>query len=266
MKDFTFKQYTELCITLQERHNLVSVAKFLTEKKENLAIIRHDIDKKPLNALKIAEIEKDLGIQSTFYFRTEPEVFNIDIMKKIHSMGHEIGYHYEVLDKANGDINKAITFFEQDLSLFPFNIQTICMHGNPLTPWVNKDMWRDFNFKKYGIIGEAYLSINFSDLYYFSDTGRSWDGRFSVKDHSDAHDAKSEKIVSTEKLKEFIRQNNGNYYIVTHPQRWNDKLIPWITELFCQSIKNVGKSGIKRMRKKHDFIDDTAEKRRAEYR
>jgi hypothetical protein len=66
MKDFTFKQYTELCITLLERHNPVSVAKFLTKKNENVVIIRHDVDKKPQNALKIAGIEKDLGIKSTF--------------------------------------------------------------------------------------------------------------------------------------------------------------------------------------------------------
>jgi hypothetical protein len=250
MKDFSFMQYTELCTTLLERHNPISFAKFLTEKNENVAIIRHDIDKKPQNALIIAEIERNLGIQSTFYFRTIPEVFNLDIMKKIQSMGHEIGFHYEVLDKARGDIDKAIEIFENELRLFPFDIKTICMHGNPLTPWVNKDLWKRFDFKKYGIIGEAYLSINFSDLYYFSDTGRSWDGKYSVKDLSDACDEKSEKITSTKKLIEFIRQNDGNYYIVTHPQRWNDALIPWTTELICQSIKNIGKSGIKRIRER----------------
>lgn len=248
MKDFTFKQYSDLCITLKERNKTVTVAQYLTEKNDNVAIIRHDIDKKPQNALKIAEIENDLGIESTFYFRTIPEVFNVEIMKKIHSMGHEIGFHYEVLDKAKGDINKAIDIFEKELPLFPFDIKTICMHGNPLTPWVNKDMWKAFEFKKYGIIGEAYLSINFSDLYYFSDTGRSWNGRYSVKDHSDSPDKESEKITNTEKLKEFIRKKDGNYYIVTHPQRWDDALIPWTAELFCQSIKNIGKSGIKRMR------------------
>lgn len=250
MKDFSFKQYSLLCITLLERHNPVSVVQFLTGNNENVAIIRHDIDKKPQNALKIAEIEHELGIQSTFYFRTTPEVFHVDIMEKIHSMGHEIGFHYEVLDKAKGDVGKAIDIFEKELKLFPFAIRTICMHGNPLTPWVNKDMWKDSDFKKYGVIGEAYLSIPFSDLYYFSDTGRSWNGKYSVKDLSESGHEKSKKITNTEKLKEFIRQNDGNYYIVTHPQRWNDALIPWTAELLCQSVKNIGKSGIKHMREK----------------
>ncbi len=248
MKDFSFKQYRELCSTLLERHNPVTVEKFLSQKSENVAIIRHDIDKKPQNALKIAEIERDFGIQSTFYFRTIPEVFNIGIMKKIQSMGHEIGYHYEALDKAKGDPGMAIDIFEKELKWFPFEIKTICMHGNPITPWVNKDMWKESDFKKYGIIGEAYLSIDVSNMYYFSDTGRSWNGLYSVKDHTASRDVMKENISTTDKLIQFIRKNKGNYYIVTHPQRWNDALVPWTSELICQSIKNIGKSGIKRLR------------------
>ena len=34
MKDFSFKQYSLLCITLLERHNPVSVVQFLTGKNE----------------------------------------------------------------------------------------------------------------------------------------------------------------------------------------------------------------------------------------
>ena len=39
-------------------------------------------------------------------------------MGKIHDLGHEIGYHYEVLSKANGDYEKAMKLFEQELSEF----------------------------------------------------------------------------------------------------------------------------------------------------
>jgi hypothetical protein len=59
----------------------------------------------------MALIEHEYGIRSTYYFRTVKEVFQPDIIRKIADHGHEIEYHYEVLDKA----------------------KTICMHGNPLT-------------------------------------------------------------------------------------------------------------------------------------
>jgi hypothetical protein len=249
MRDFTLGIYRNLCNVLLEKNTPVGVLCYLQQRPECAAIIRHDVDVRPQHALILAGIEKDLGISSTYYFRTVPEVFNVDIMQKIHSMGHEIGFHYEVLDKAKGDITIAIDIFEKELKMFPFDIKTICMHGNPLTPWVNKDMWKGIDFKKFGIIGEAYLSINLSDFYYFSDTGRSWNGKYSVKDLSETNDVEIEKIAHTKNLIEFIRRKKGNYYVVTHPPRWNDALIPWAAERIRQPIKNIGKSGIKYIRK-----------------
>jgi len=45
-------------------------------------------------------------------------------------LGHEIGYHYEVLSKANGDYETAVELFEQELSEFRkiTDVKTICMH------------------------------------------------------------------------------------------------------------------------------------------
>ena len=61
--------------------------------------MRHDVDRKPENALKMAEIERQFGIFGTYYFRSTKEVFKAEIMQEIEKMGHEVGYHYEVLDK-----------------------------------------------------------------------------------------------------------------------------------------------------------------------
>ena len=36
----------------------------------------------------------------------------------MHDLGHEVGYHYEVLSKAKGDYEKAIQMFEQELNEF----------------------------------------------------------------------------------------------------------------------------------------------------
>lgn len=249
MRDFTFEMYRNLCSAILHKDTTDTVAGYLQNLQPNITIIRHDVDKKPQNALIMAKIEKSLGIQSTYYFRTVPESFNLPIIREIHQLGHEIGFHYEVLDKSKGDVNKAIDIFEKELKLFPFNIQTICMHGNPLTPWVNKDIWKQFDFKKYGILGEAYLSINFSNFYYFSDTGRSWNGKYSIKDISDSPVVGINKISNTIQLIEFIKKMNGNFYIVTHPQRWNDSFFSWTAELLFQSVKNIGKSGIKYIRK-----------------
>jgi len=201
--------------------------------------VRHDVDRKPENALKMAKLEDDLGVTSTYYFRMQKGVFKPEIIKEIADMGHEVGYHYEVLDKAKGNFEEAIKIFEDELNEFRkiYNVKTICMHGNPLTPWVNKDLWSRYDFKEFGIIGEPYISIDYGEVIYLSDTGRTWSGVYSVKGK-----IKTENlgIKNTDDLIKLIRDGQAQQMcILTHPNRWSDNYIDWITELLWQNIKNV---------------------------
>ena len=184
MRDFTLKKYRELCnAMINSGYTLTTVADYLPSKStkhpKKTIILRHDVDRNAKHALGTAKIENKLGIKSTYYFRTIPNVFVPKIIKKIHAMGHEIGYHYEVLDRASGNFEKAIKLFEHELENFRkiCDIKTICMHGNPLTSWDNRDLWKKYDFRDYGITGEAYLSIDYDKVMYFTDTGRSWSGK-----------------------------------------------------------------------------------------
>ena len=109
MRDFTLEKYEELCLTLlNSNYTPLTVYSYLIlsclggQKNNNnkLVVLRHDIDRRPMNALQMAELEHELGIQSTYYFRF-PYTFKPDIIGKINDLGHEVGYHYEVLSKAN---------------------------------------------------------------------------------------------------------------------------------------------------------------------
>lgn len=250
MRDFTSQMYRQLCNALLEGHTPVTVKSFLQNNLADAAIIRHDVDKKPQNALIMARIEQELGIHSTYYFRTVPDSFNEKIILQIHDMGHEIGFHYEVLDKTKGDYSKAIVLFEREIKQFPCNIETICMHGNPLTPWDNRDLWLNYDYKKFGITGEAYLSLDFSKIEYFSDTGRTWTDQYSVKDLTNRIECEKKTITDTQTLIDHINRASDRICVVTHPQRWNDATIPWLNELFSQSLKNIVKFGIKHLRRK----------------
>jgi hypothetical protein len=243
--------YHELCTAVLARYSVVPVLDYLRNSPENVAIFRHDVDKKPENALTMAELEESLGICSTYYFRTTPDSFNLDIINSIHEMGHEIGYHYEVLDMAGGDYDKAIRLFQEGLNRFPCEIGTICMHGNPLTPWDNRDIWSKYDFCTFGISGEAYLSLDFSKIAYFSDTGRAWHNRYSIKDKTRNAPADTPGINSTPDLIGYIPSLTRSVCIVTHPQRWNDPMIPWITELTGQMARNIGKAGIRYFKRKN---------------
>jgi len=105
-------------------------------------MMRHDIDRKPENALSTARIEAESGIRGTYYFRRYGNAFRPGIMREIEGMGHEVGYHYEVLGKAKGDHERAIEMFEHELSEFRkiCDVRTISMHGNPLSKYDKCDL------------------------------------------------------------------------------------------------------------------------------
>lgn len=245
--DFTLQKYKELCEAIMEEYTPITVESYLTKKPSGkLVILRHDVDRKPESALNMAKIENDLGITSTYYFRMKKNVFKRKIIKEIANMGHEIGYHYEVLDKAKGDFEKAIKIFGEELKEFSevCEVTTVCMHGNPLSKWINKDLWTKYNLKDFGIIGEPYLSIDYTRVLYLTDTSRRWNSMFSVKDIVDVNQA-TEKIKSTDDVIRMINNAHMDQIcILAHPNRWSDSFSGWLIELILQSIKNIGKHGI----------------------
>lgn len=64
-------------------------------------ILRHDIDVSPKIALEMAKAENSLGIRATYFFMMRSPFYNLfsrannEIVKKIISLGHEIGLHYD---------------------------------------------------------------------------------------------------------------------------------------------------------------------------
>jgi hypothetical protein len=246
--DFTLGKYRELCATIEEsKYTALTFNQYFSLKNipGKFIILRHDVDRKPENALKMAELENAFGITAAYYFRMKEEVFIPAIIKKIADMGHEIGYHYEVLDKAGGNLEKAIRIFEEELEEFRkiCDVKTICMHGNPLSKWVNKDLWKQYDFSDFGIIGEPYLSIDYTKVLYLTDTGRRWNSKFSVKDVVGANSQREEKIKSTDGVISMINKGDSEQMcVLAHPERWSDGFGAWLKELAWQNVKNIGKA------------------------
>jgi tetratricopeptide (TPR) repeat protein len=246
MLDFTLEKYEELCLALLDSgYTPLTVYSYLMGKQKSnnkLVVLRHDIDRRPGNALRMAELEHELGIQSTYYFRF-PYTFKLDIIEKIHDLGHEIGYHYEVLSKANGDYEKAVELFEQELSEFRniVDVKTVGMHGSPLSKYDNRDLWKRYDFKVFGIVGEAYLSIK--NVNYFSDTGRSWNVKNKMRDFMPGNnDNGLIGVNTTDELINLIKSERvERLYILAHPERWASNNIEWSFNYMKDFVFNVGK-------------------------
>ena len=96
--DFTLSAYKQLISTLQSQGFFFQTfEEYIQNSKEKVVILRHDVDREPGNALKMARLEGEMGIKATYFFRTIPHTFKPEIIKEIAEMGHEIGYHYENL-------------------------------------------------------------------------------------------------------------------------------------------------------------------------
>jgi hypothetical protein len=252
--DFTLARYRELCkAILSSGYTPTTVLAYLesAEPPGRFAIIRHDVDRAAGNARRMAQLESDLGISATYYFRYRKGTFRPDTMKDMARMGHEIGYHYEAVDKARGDCRHAIEIFEREISAFRefVQVKTISMHGNPLTRWDNRDLWREHDFRSYGILGEAYLSFN--DVLYLSDTGRTWGPGYKVKDWLPGGGAEQRMPVESDlqTTYDLIRLletgRNHRLYLNTHPERWADSTPAWMVSLMKDKAVNAVKWALK---------------------
>lgn len=122
------------------------------------------------------------------------------------------------------------------------DIKTICMHGSPLSPFDNKAIWKKYNYKDLGIIGEPYLDIDWNEWFYFTDTGRSWNaGNSSIRDKVRSNQPMMDKFKNTQDIIENMNKLPDKIMFTIHPQRWTDKPLPWLKEYIGQSFKNVVK-------------------------
>lgn len=130
--------------------------------------VRHDVDISLARALRMADMEKNLGIQSTYFFRMHAEKYDfeqaIPVIRKLHSEGFGIGLHYDMLTYTKGDKQKALNLFQKDLSklreIAP--VTCVCAHGD--RKYRNRDLWQEIEkdtlqiYSAYDMKYDIYLS------------------------------------------------------------------------------------------------------------
>jgi hypothetical protein len=273
--DFTYDTYRELLETgLAADYDYLTVREYVTRRRqddgrsavdeegrqppdderstdplpERFVVLRHDIDRKPWNALAKAEIEAEYGIESSYYVRTVDKTFVPEVVRTIADLGHEVGYHYEDLDRGDGDPTDAIASFESHLERVRdlVAVDTVCMHGNPLTPHDNRDLWDHASLDRFDLLGEAYLSMDFEDVTYFSDTGRTWqDGVLKIKDHTMGEGTKAVEADTTADLMAVLADHRvDRLCVLTHPNRWAGSYQEHLVESAKDTAVNVVKRGL----------------------
>jgi hypothetical protein len=270
MRDFTLTVYKSLLDELiKAKYKFMTFAEFVETKpgEEKLIILRHDVDRLPEQALKMAKIEHEMRMKASYYFRCQHGDFAKNVIKDVAALKHEIGYHYETMDTCKGNEEKAWNEFKSNLTILRMlvPVMTICRHGSPRSKWDNGEIWKVHDYKALEIIGEPYLDIDFNEVLYLTDTGRRWDGdKFNIRDRVTGNGEERRQRTENRGQKEkecrdvvcdppgFYLHSTGHIIkalknnrlpdkimLTIHPQRWTDNYFLWIEELFWQKIKNM---------------------------
>jgi hypothetical protein len=133
-----------------------------------LLLLRHDVDQHPASALRMAAIEGEFGIASTWYFRWRTA--NPEVIRAIRERGHAVGLHYETLtrevlsrglqaDAAPALIPEARELLRVELAAFAERhgpARSACPHGDTRAPGVhNGALLIDQDWGSFGLQWDA---------------------------------------------------------------------------------------------------------------
>jgi len=231
MTTFLYKNWDRFCSNLADKNCIR--ADEITEKNtiSNWICVKHDVETNVAKALKIAQIENKYNIRATYYVQSYLLDDNLSTLRKIADLGHEVTYHYDVLDSNNGDIDKAIDEFTSTIHRFNdngFEVNTVCPHGNPVmqrSGWSsNKDFFRNSNVVQkfpniFDIVVHSDSLIN-NGFKYISDAGYEWKWIGSIG-NNDIKKINDSLIFDLES--EVLKVHSTNNIIISsHPHRWSD--------------------------------------------
>ena len=253
--DFTLATYKKLLKSFQKQgYHFYTFEDWLKRKEEpkKYLILRHDVDEMPQNALEMAKFENKSGIKSTYFFRIVKQSNRPEIIKKIVDLGHEIGYHYEDFAFANGNDELAIKTFRENLAYFRnfYDVKTVSMHGSSTSKYDNNDLWKKHDLKVEGLLGDTYLSTNFNEIYYITDTGYCWDGsKIAVRDV-----VKSSFLNTYHHTSDIIKAIETNDFptkamMLAHTL-WTDNFVKWCFIYLRELVRN----NVKQLSKKNKFV------------
>jgi len=173
---FTYNYYRDLLTTLKtNNYNFIFFEEINKYQNSKYILLRHDVDFDIDKSIKIANIENEFGVKSTYFFLLNSDFYNIHHINNtkkilsILSMGNRISIHFDIGNYPNSDnkillkhISKEISFFKD---LFDVDINIISFHRpdkNVLTEKINLNIDHTYMSKYSKLI--KYLSDSMKQM------------------------------------------------------------------------------------------------------
>jgi hypothetical protein len=218
-----FRDYRSLLrLALSHDYQVVSLERFLADggpQAPRVLILRHDVDQHPASALRMARIERDLGLRSTWYLRwrtADPQVID-----GLRAAGGEIGLHYETLTRRtltgeSTDLDSCRAELREEIASFAAlfgPLRSVCAHGDTRAPGVrNLQLLEGQDLSTFGVRWDANLSIRAHRLAVWLTDRSAPDGAWI-----DGLDPRA-----------LLRRGASPIQCLAHPNNWVSGLDLWM--------------------------------------
>lgn len=246
---FTYSRWDEFCKNLAEKGMQSIPTKEITSAISNYIVLKHDVETDVAKAYKLATIEQKYCHRGSYYVQAYllHNENNILMLREMQQMGHEISYHYDVMDSSKGDLDKAIKEFADNKQIFEKNgfvISTVCQHGNPVVERVgytsNRDFFRSERVRAlYPNITDVMVNLKSdvpTDFVYYSDAGRVFKMIYDPLTNDIVNS--DDKNIAYQNLNELIEalDLNKGVIISTHPHRWCGSAVGYMIKTYIFKI------------------------------
>lgn len=256
---FTYKKWESFCEKLQNNGMQSIPACKVKADSGNYLVLKHDVETNVYSAYRMAQIEQKYGHRGSYYVQAYllDDAQNVKLLRKMQEMGHEVSYHYDVMDSCKGNLEKAITEFEANRKRFEDNglkVITVCQHGNPVVERVGYTSNRDF-FRSERVqalypdlsdIMVDYPDKHKTNYQYFSDAGRIFKRIFDPINNDVVNS--DEKNIPYKNLSDLFNalDNQAGNIISTHPHRWTGSAVKYVIKnVIFKTVKSAAKLLIK---------------------
>jgi hypothetical protein len=241
---FTHHAWNAFCEKLHEE-NIHSIhAKDVSGNTASFLVLKHDVETDVPKAFQLAKIEHRYGHKGSYYVQAYllRNKRNISLLQQMQNMGHEISYHYDVMDACKGNLDQAITEFEENRKSFEesgFPIHTVCQHGNPIVERIgytsNRDFFRSNRVQRlYPFISDIKVDFpqkNSADYSYYSDAGRQFKRVFDPLNNDIADSSDKDTVFRDLSGILTAIRCGGSHIVSIHPHRWTPSAISYLLKL-----------------------------------
>jgi hypothetical protein len=146
-----------------------------TDTSQSICLLRHDCDNDITAALKMAEVEHESGVKSTYFMMLRSAMYNLlspanaSMVREIIGLGHWIGLHFDESYYADADTDAITEYVERErgwLSTeFNVPVDVVSFHQPGIRVLENQIKLKCLN---------TYDKHDFRDTYYLSDSNTVW--------------------------------------------------------------------------------------------